>query len=55
MIGTLSEDILPRDDKVVLTFFRLSDALTLRDIDVDPEHRRRFEFPEEFVPSLAIL
>jgi len=53
MVGTLSEDILPRDDKVVLTFFRLSDAAALRDMDADPEHRRRFEFPEEFAPSLG--
>ena len=53
MVGTLSEDILPRDDKVVLTFFRLSNAAALRDMDADPEHRRRFGFPGEFAPSLG--
>ena len=53
MVFTLTEDMLPRDDKVVLTFFQLSDAAALRDMDADPEHRRRFEFPEEFVPSLG--
>jgi RimJ/RimL family protein N-acetyltransferase len=24
----------------------------LREVDLDPEHRRRFDFPEAFVPSL---
>jgi len=52
MIGVSTEDRLPRDDSVVLTFFRVSDAAALRDLDADPEHRRRFEFPEDFVPSL---
>ena len=36
-----------------LTFFHLGDASALRDVDADPEHRRRFEFPEKFVASLA--
>jgi hypothetical protein len=52
MVDIPAEDKLPRDDNVVLTFFHLSDAVALRDVDADPEHRRRFEFPEEFVPSL---
>ena len=52
MVDIPAEDKLPRDDIVSLTFFHLSDAAALRDVDADPEHRRRFEFPEEFVPSL---
>jgi RimJ/RimL family protein N-acetyltransferase len=52
MVDIPADDKLPRDDSVVLTFFHLSDAAALRDVDADSEHRRRFEFPEEFVPSL---
>src|SRR5438067_2502574 len=52
MIGVPAEHKLPRDDSVFLTFFRVSDAAALRDLDADPEHRRRFEFPEDFAPSL---
>jgi len=52
MVSLPAEHKLPRDDSVVLTFFRMSDAAALRDVDADPEHRRRFEFPEDFVPSL---
>ena len=52
MVNIPTEDKLPRDDSVFLTFFHLSDAAALRDVDADSEHRLRFEFPEEFVPSL---
>src|SRR5207253_4816063 len=52
MVDVPAEHKLPRDDSVVLTFFRVSDAAALRDVDADPEHRRRFEFPAAFVPSL---
>lgn len=52
MVGVPAEHKLPRDDSVALTFFRVSDAAALRDVDADPEHRRRFEFLEDFVPSL---
>ena len=40
------------DGVVVLTAFAAADAPSLRDGDLDPERRRRFEFPEGFVPSL---
>lgn len=43
---------LPGDGVVTLSFFVPSDAPVLRDADDDPEHRRRFEFPVDFVPSL---
>jgi RimJ/RimL family protein N-acetyltransferase len=46
-----SEGDLPRDESVLLTFFRLSDASRLSVVDADPEHRRRFEFPDDFVAS----
>ena len=52
MVDILTEDGLPRDDTIVLTFFYLSDAPAMCEMDSDAEHRRRFEFPEEFVPSL---
>lgn len=52
MIEILTEDMLPRDDAVVLTFFYLNDAPAMFEMDSDPEHRQRFEFPEEFVASL---
>lgn len=52
MIGIHAENELPRDEKVVLTYFHLSDAAALTVVDADPEHRRRFKFPEHFVPSL---
>jgi len=50
--GAPAEDELPRDDSVVLTYFHVSDAAALTVVDTDPEHRRRFEFPDGFVPSL---
>jgi len=53
MFDIPTEDKLPSDDSVELTFFRPSDAAAMRDMDADPEHRRRFDFPEEFIPSLA--
>lgn len=40
------------DGIVSLDFFTPSDALVLREADGDAEHRARFEFPEDFVPSL---
>jgi RimJ/RimL family protein N-acetyltransferase len=40
------------DGVVTLSRFVNSDASVLRDADCDPEHRRRFDFPEAFVPSL---
>lgn len=44
---------LPSDGVVSLSFFRPDDAPVMREIDGDPEHRLRFEFPEGFRPSLA--
>ncbi|HKC63340.1 MAG TPA: GNAT family N-acetyltransferase [Pyrinomonadaceae bacterium] len=52
MISLPAEHNLPGDDHVVLTFFHASDAAALRELDADPEHRLRFEFPEDFLPSL---
>jgi RimJ/RimL family protein N-acetyltransferase len=37
---------------VVLDRFTPDDAAALREVDGDPEHRRRFGFPDGFVPSL---
>ncbi len=42
----------PTDGVVVLTPFVAADAPRLRDADKDPEHRLRFGFPEDFVPSI---
>jgi len=39
------------DGVVVLTDFAAADAAAMRDADGDPEHRRRFDFPDDFVPS----
>ena len=36
----------------MLDWFAPADAAVLCAIDHDPEHRRRFDFPEGFVPSL---
>src|SRR5437016_2328400 len=44
--------VLPGDGTVRLSLFLPSDAPALRAADDDPEHRRRFEFPDDFVPSL---
>ena len=40
------------DGIVALSFFVGSDACVMCDGDHDPEHRRRFEFPDDFNPSL---
>src|SRR5215470_7513556 len=40
------------DGVVVLADFAAADAAAMRDVDGDPEHRRRFDFPDDFVPSL---
>jgi RimJ/RimL family protein N-acetyltransferase len=40
------------DGVVILTPYEPSDASALYDQDHDPEHRRRFEFPDDFVPSV---
>src|SRR4029077_20020056 len=40
------------DGVVSLDFFAPTDAPVLRETDGDAEHRARFEFPEDFVPSL---
>jgi RimJ/RimL family protein N-acetyltransferase len=40
------------DGVVVLSQFHPADAAVLCEADRDPEHRRRFEIPEAFVPSL---
>ena len=41
------------DGVVVLTVFRKDDAALLSEADEDHEHRRRFDFPEGFTPSVA--
>ena len=40
------------DDRLSLSPFRPSDAAALYAADRDPEHRRRFDFPPNFTPSL---
>ena len=40
------------DGVITLTFFAPSDAPLLLEADGDAEHRRRFDFPDDFVPSL---
>ena len=40
------------DGVVALSNFIAGDASVLRDVDFDPEHRRRFDFPDAFRPSL---
>ncbi len=44
--------MLEEDGSVVLSLFREADAPALVAADADPEHRRRFDFPPDFVPSL---
>lgn len=42
-----------RDEhRLTLDLFAPADASVLCAVDHDPEHRRRFDFPEDFVPSL---
>jgi RimJ/RimL family protein N-acetyltransferase len=43
----------PTDGVVVLGSYELADAPVLVEADRDSEHRRRFDFPDDFVPSLA--
>jgi len=52
MVDVITENDLPRDEAVVLTFFHLTDAPVMCEMDSDPEHRRRFDFPEGFVPTV---
>lgn len=40
------------DHGLILDLFVPADAPVLVEFDHDPEHRRRFAFPESFVPSL---
>jgi len=40
------------EQELVLDTFVPDDAAVLCEVDRDPEHRRRFEFPEDFTPSL---
>jgi RimJ/RimL family protein N-acetyltransferase len=42
----------PTDGIVTLTDFAPSDANVLYEVDHDPEHRLRFDFPGTFIPSL---
>ena len=42
----------PSDGVVILTPFTPQDAASLREVDEDHEHRRRFDVPDDFVPSL---
>lgn len=48
----LSKTRQPSDGAFALTVFRHSDAAVLCGADHDPEHRRRFDCPASFVPSL---
>jgi RimJ/RimL family protein N-acetyltransferase len=41
------------DGVVTLSLFVANDAAVMCDGDADPELRRRFEFPDDFAPSLA--
>jgi hypothetical protein len=40
------------DGVITLTCFARNDAPVLLEGDGDAEHRRRFDFPDDFVPSL---
>lgn len=43
-----------REDGVVcLSLYRVEDAGVMTSGDADAEHRRRFDFPNDFVPSIA--
>src|SRR2546421_6627473 len=39
-------------DVIILSLFQRADAPVLLEADADPEHRRRFDFPADFRPSL---
>ena len=41
------------DGVIILTLFQRADAPVLLEADSDPDHRRYFDFPKEFKPSLA--
>ena len=43
----------PADVMIVLTPFEHSDAPSMAEGDRDPEHRKWFEFPSSFVPSVT--
>lgn len=38
--------------RLILAPFTAADAPALCEVDHDPEHRRRFEFPDDFAPSI---
>jgi RimJ/RimL family protein N-acetyltransferase len=40
------------DDVIILSLFQFADAPVLLEADADPEHRRCFDFPADFRPSL---
>jgi hypothetical protein len=50
---TPSRVLNPSDGVVALGLFEPDDAPVLVEADRDPEHRRRFDFPDGFVASLA--
>ena len=41
------------DGIIILTLFERADAPVLLDVDSDPDHRRYFDFPPEFIPSIV--
>ena len=47
-----AEPAEPPERRLTLDSFVPADANVLCEIDGDPEHRRRFDFPDDFVPSL---
>jgi RimJ/RimL family protein N-acetyltransferase len=50
--GILGSAMLAGDGVVILSEFTLADVSVMSLADADPELRRRFDFPEHFVPSL---
>jgi RimJ/RimL family protein N-acetyltransferase len=40
------------DDSIVVTLFQEDDATVLCTADADPQHRRRFDVPDDFVGSI---
>lgn len=40
------------DPELILDSYVRADARSLTAVDTDPEHRRRFDFPEDFIPSV---
>ena len=40
------------DFEVSITRYSESDAGALCDVNADPEHRKRFDFPDDFMPSI---